>query len=99
MKVQTAFAFTDDQLRSIRAAFGRGGVATRKESRLFIARAVEAALRAAPEAKPKRRPVPKPAPVAPVVLTEDEEVARDRALRDKIRRLYRATRPALEGRA
>lgn len=94
MKVNAAFTFSDDQLRSIRAAHGRGGAATRKECRIFIARAVEAALHAAPEAKPKRRPVPKPAPPPkPVDLTDDEEREQSRLQREKIRKLYRIDRP------
>ena len=62
MKVNTGFVFTEDQLRTVRAALKRGGVATRKECRMFVTRAVEAALHAAPEPKPKRRPAPAPAP-------------------------------------
>ena len=90
MKVRTAFDFSDDQLRAIRAAHGRGGVATRKESVGFILRAVEAALKAAPTPKPKRRPVP-PAPkaAAPVVTAPLSEEDAVRAKRDAIRKMYR----------
>lgn len=94
MKVHTDFVFSDEQRRSIRAALGRGGAATRKECRIFISRAVEAAMKAAPEAKPKRRPVPKPAPPPPPVdLTDDEEREQSRLQREKIRKLYRLDRP------
>ena len=82
MKVRTAFEFSDAQLRTIRAAHGRGGKATRKESVGFVLRAVEAALKAAPEAKPARRPKPvvvtAPAP-EPVGTDED----RAKAVRDR----------------
>lgn len=89
MKVRTAFDFSDAQLRTIRAAHGRGGIATRKESVIFIARAVEAALKAAPEAKPARRRVAKPLPPPPAPPpTADEEAAAAKARRDAIRRLY-----------
>ncbi len=55
MRVNAAFDFPEPQLRSIRAALGRGGVATRKDCRVFILRAVEAALKAAPTPKAARR--------------------------------------------
>lgn len=53
MTVKTRFNFTDEEVRTIRAAIGRGGKATRKECVVFIDRAVRTALAAAPE--PKRR--------------------------------------------
>lgn len=54
MKVRTAFTLSDDDLRSIRAAHGRGGKATRKECLTFIDRAVRDAIQAAPTPKPAR---------------------------------------------
>lgn len=55
MKVNNAFMFDETQLRTVRAAIGRGGKATRKECRVFIDRAIRSALDAAPEPKAKRR--------------------------------------------
>ena len=55
MKVRTAFTFTETELRTLRAALGRGGVATRKECLTFIDRAVRTAIDAAPTPKAKRR--------------------------------------------
>lgn len=90
MKVRVVFELDDVALRTVRASYKRGGKATRKESVLFINRAVAEALKAAPEPAPARRPRPKPEPPAPVVpLTEDAELARAKAVRDKIRGLYR----------
>ena len=91
MKVNTSFAFTDEQLRTIRAALGRGGAATRKECRYFIERAVEAALKSAPEPKPKRRPVPKVTVKVQMTLTEAQEAAEWREKREKIRKMYRVS--------
>jgi hypothetical protein len=92
MRVNHAFEFSDDTLRTIRAALGRGGAATRKECRVFIARAVEAALKAAPTPKPKRAKVAKVkadpmAVVAPP--TETDEAALDRKRKAAIRKMYR----------
>jgi len=55
MKVRTVFTFEELQLRTIRAALGRGGKATRKECVTFIDRAVRAALDKAPNPKPAKR--------------------------------------------
>lgn len=87
MKVKTAFQFDEQQLRTIRASIGRGGKATRAESRIFIDRAVRKALDDAPE--PKRvsrvkREAPKPDPRASE--SEDQELARHRQQRDRIAR-------------
>lgn len=91
MRVNVAFEFSEAQLRIIRATFGRGGVATRKDSRLFINQAVAAAFRVAPEPKPKRtaRPAPEPPKAAPLVCEcgDDEDAplcAMHRAKRDQI---------------
>lgn len=71
MKVRTGFTFDDEQLRSVRAAIGRGGKATRKECLTFIDRAVRTALDAAPT--PRRARV-KPVTAADIVTSG--EVAR-----------------------
>jgi hypothetical protein len=55
MKVRVAFSFEETQLRTIRAAIGRGGRATRNECVVFINRAVTKAIEAAPEPKPARK--------------------------------------------
>lgn len=89
MKVVTRFSFDEGQLRTIRAAHGRGGVATRKECQTFIDRAVRAALDEAPDPRPKRRPKPKPEPKAP--LPEKDPTAE----RKRIGRLYRTEPQAL----
>lgn len=89
MKVNIGLVLNDEQLRTIRAALGRGGVATRKECRYFVERAIEAALKAAPDPKPKRRPVPKPVVVVPPTVTEDEEVREWRVKRAAIKKMYR----------
>jgi molybdenum cofactor biosynthesis enzyme MoaA len=60
MRVPIRLELTEDQLRRVRAAYGRGGVATRNEVRTWLDRVVQTALRAAPE--PKRRRVASPAP-------------------------------------
>lgn len=54
MKVNCALELSDQDRRRVRAAIGRGGVATRKEIRIFAERAIRGALAAAPEPKPKR---------------------------------------------
>jgi hypothetical protein len=89
VKVNTSFVFTDEQLRTIRAALGRGGAATRKECRYFIDKAVAAAFDKAPEPKPKRRPAPKVVVKMPITLTEEQEMTEWREKRDKIRKMYR----------
>jgi hypothetical protein len=89
MKVNTSFAFSEEQLRTIRAALGRGGAATRKECRYFVERAVEFALKAAPEPKPKRRPVPKVIVKVPVTLTEEQEIKAWREKRETIKKMYK----------
>lgn len=89
MRVRAVFDFSETQLRTIRASYKRGGKATRKESSIFINRAVSAALDAAPEPAPARKKVKPPPPPAPVVLTEEGEREADRGKLDKIRKLYR----------
>lgn len=87
MTVNHRFAFTEDELRTIRAAIGRGGKATRKECAVFINRAVKAALDAAPEPKAKRVKRVKTDPSArPVVVDEHADAI---AQRNRIARLYR----------
>lgn len=81
MKVCTAFQFDETQLRTVRAAHGRGGKATREECRTFIDRAIRTALDDAPTPKPARVKREKPTPVAPVVRDERKE-------RDRIARAY-----------
>jgi len=90
MRVIVRFELSEAQLRTIRASYGRGGVATRKEASLFVNRAVDGALDRAPEPKPKRtaRVAPKP-PVVPVVCTcrDDDDAPlcpACRAKRDRI---------------
>lgn len=75
MKVRTAFTFEDRTLRTIRAALGRGGVATRKDCVTFIERAVAQALAGAPTPKPARtkRPTPVVTKVAEPVVPQTEE--------------------------
>lgn len=90
MKVRCAFSFTDEQLRTVRAAHGRGGKATRKECMTFVDRAVAAAFKAAPEPRPVRKRRPKPEPPPPLApLTDDEERAAAVAARNKIAAMYR----------
>ena len=89
MKVWTAFSLSETELRTIRAAVGRGGRATRKECVVFIDRAVRDALRRAPDPKPARRkrlPAPPAAPV-PDAPPVDESTAASRN-RDRIRAIY-----------
>lgn len=94
MKVRAAWDFTEHQLRTIRASYRRGGKATRKETVLFINRAVAEALQKAPDPAPARRRQPKPEPkAAPAPLTEAGELAQARARRDGIARHYRHVVP------
>lgn len=93
MKVIAHFNFSNEQLRTVRAAHGRGGKATRKECLTFLDRALAAALKAAPDPRPVRKRLPKPEPKpAPAPVTPDEERAAAIAARDKIAAMYR--RPA-----
>lgn len=62
MKINLSITLDEAQLRSVRAAQGRGGKATRSDVRVFANRAIRAALDAAPAAKPKRVRVAKVAP-------------------------------------
>jgi len=88
MKVRTVFTFEELQLRTIRAALGRGGKATRKECVTFIDRAVRAALDKAPEAKPARAKLLKAAPKPrPTIGAETTEQAI--AQREHIKGMYR----------
>jgi hypothetical protein len=90
MRVRVVFEFNETQLRTIRASYKRGGKATRKESSIFINRAVTTALDAAPEPAPARRKVVKPPPPPPPpVLTEAEERDAERGKLANIRKLYR----------
>jgi hypothetical protein len=88
MTVVVRFELSEAQLRTIRASYGRGGVATRKESSLFINRAVTGALDTAPAPKPKRgvRVTPERPVVAPAVCTcgDGPLCATCRAKRDRI---------------
>jgi hypothetical protein len=58
MKVHCALEMTDTDRRRVRAAIGRGGVATRKEIRIFAERAIRRALETGPEPKTRQRPAP-----------------------------------------
>lgn len=88
MTVVVRFELSEAQLRTVRAAYGRGGVATRKESSLFINRAVAEALDKAPEPKVKRvarRVEVKPPPVAATCSCGDGPLCPVcRAKRDRI---------------
>lgn len=55
MKTNIAFDFSELDRRTVRAALKRGGMATRKELRIFVDRAIRDALAKAPEPKPKRQ--------------------------------------------
>lgn len=55
MKANFSLDFTELDRRTVRASVGRGGQATRKELRIFVERAIRAALHNAPEPKPKRQ--------------------------------------------
>lgn len=89
MKVRVVFELDDVALRTVRAAYNRRGKATRKESVLFINRAVAEALKAAPDPAPVRKRRPKPAPAAPVApLPEGAKEAETIA---RLRRLYKLT--------
>jgi len=88
MRVVVKFEFSEATLRAIRAAYGRGGVATRKESSLFVNRAVAAAILAAPEPKVKRAArkaeVKPPPPPAVCSCGDGPMCATCRAKRDRI---------------
>lgn len=89
MKVRSLFTFDEAQLRSIRAAQGRGGRATRAECQVFINRAVSKAIDAAPETKPTRKKLVKPAKkvVVPPADTTESAVAQ----RERIKGMYRTS--------
>lgn len=63
MKTNVSIRMTDDDRARVRAALGRGGLATREEIRIFVDRAIVRALAQTPEPK-RRRPKPAPAPTA-----------------------------------
>lgn len=86
MKVVFKRTFDDLALRTIRAAIGRGGRASRKECLTFIDRAISDALRAAPDPKPKRTPRPKGETFVVKPVETPEEV---KAARDRIRKIYK----------
>lgn len=69
MKTNIAFDFSELDRRTVRAALKRGGMASRKELRIFVDRAVRDALAKAPEPKPKRQKK-----AAPVVDAKREAV-------------------------
>lgn len=91
MKVISKHNFDEATLRTIRAAHGRGGVASRKECLTFIDRAVRDALAKAPDPRPTRKRAPKPAPEPPTLLTEDQERAQAIERRERIRKLFRVS--------
>lgn len=66
MKINLSLDVTDQDRRTVRAAIGRGGVATRKEIRIFAERAIRGALAAAPEPKPRRQATTPPAAPRPL---------------------------------
>jgi hypothetical protein len=89
MTVIVRFSFGEDALRTVRAAIGRGGKATRKECQVFIDRAVRKALEHAPEPKrqqPKRAKGPNPTLRAAVPVEREQDAAQ--AERDRIARIY-----------
>jgi hypothetical protein len=95
MKVRVVFELDDGALRTIRASYKRGGKATRKESVLFINRAVATAMAAAPDPAPVRKRRPKPAPAAPAPdLPEGTKEAETIA---RLRRLYKLPGAIREG--
>lgn len=88
MKVRYAASFDELDLRTVRAAIGRGGKATRKECVVFIDRAVRAALKAAPDPKPARTPRSKgPSPTARPVVENEEQATIEQ--RNRIASLYK----------
>lgn len=88
MKVRYAVNLEEHDLRSIRAAIGCGGKATRKECVTFIDRAVRKAIKDAPDPKPARTRQPKPAPAVKTVETPEQEHERLSAERDSIARKF-----------
>jgi hypothetical protein len=58
MTLNLKLQLTEDQLRRVRAAYGRGGKATRNECRVWLNRLVEAGLAGLPEPKLRRKPAP-----------------------------------------
>lgn len=91
MKVRYAVNFEEHDLRTIRAAIGRGGKATRKECAIFIDRAVRDAVKRAPEPKPARAKTPKTEKPMTRQLTDEtpeQERARLSAERDRIARQF-----------
>lgn len=55
MRINLPLELTDTERRTVRAALGRGGVATRKEIRVFAEHAIRSAISAAPAPKPVRQ--------------------------------------------
>jgi hypothetical protein len=57
MKINHSLDLTDTDRARVRAAIGRGGLATRKEIRIFVDRAIRAAIASTPDPKPRRQKV------------------------------------------
>lgn len=94
MKVRSGFTFDETDRRLIRATFGRGGMATRKEAVQFIDRAIRKALENAPEPKPKRVKREKKDPSARPVVAPEQEQAATIQQRDRIAAAYGHTVPS-----
>jgi len=86
MKVIYKRGFDDLALRTVRAALGRGGRATRKECVLFIDRAIGTALAKAPEPRPARVKRPKVADRLATTPVDTPDGAR--AAKERISKLY-----------
>lgn len=94
MVIRWMVNLSEDELRTIRAAVGRGGKATRNECRIFIDRAVRKALHDAPEPKPKRMKHEKKDPSARTVVAPENEQAATIQQRDRIAAAYGHTVPS-----
>ena len=71
MRANVAVELSETDRRRIRAALGRGGMATRREFRIFADRAIRDAIAATPEPRPTRR-AKAPAPATPIALESDD---------------------------
>lgn len=76
MTINLKLQFTEDQLRRVRAAHGRGGKATRNECRVWLNRIIAAGVQGLPEPKRRGR---QPAPdYVPQAVTRAREKAAER---------------------
>lgn len=65
MRLNVTLVLSDDERRRVRAALGRGGVATRADCRIWLQRLVADTLQAGPAPKVRRKAAPKPEPAKP----------------------------------